>query len=54
MVTDVDLKAVEEFVKSDKFTQFLVSNTTDIGIPMYILQTLFDAIEQDSASLDIK
>ena len=37
MITDVDLKAVEEFVKSDKFTQFLLANTTDIGVPMYIL-----------------
>lgn len=42
----VDLLSVEEFVKSDKFTSFLLENTTDFGMAAFVLQTLLDKIEE--------
>lgn len=45
----VSLKEVEEFVTSDKFTQFLLNNTTDLSVAAYVLQTLLNAIEKDAA-----
>lgn len=45
----VSLKEVEEFVTSDKFTQFLLNNTTDFAVAAYVLQTLLNAIEKDAA-----
>ena len=42
----VDLHEVEKFLENDKFIQFLLSNTTDIAIPLFILQTVKDKIEE--------
>ena len=42
----VDINNVEEFITSEKFTNFLVSNTTDIGTAGFILQTLLDKIDE--------
>lgn len=42
----VNIAEVEEFITSEKFTNFLVSNTTDIGTAGFILQTLLDKIDE--------
>lgn len=42
----VDINDVEKFITSEKFTDFLVSNTTDIGTTGFILQVLLDKIEE--------
>ena len=42
----VDIDNVEKFITSEKFTNFLVSNTTDIGTAGFILQVLFDKTEE--------
>lgn len=42
----VDIDNVEKFITSEKFTNFLVSNTTDIGTAGFILQVLLDKIEE--------
>ena len=41
----VHIDEVEAFVTSEKFTDFLVSNT-NIGTAGFILQTLLDKIEE--------
>ena len=41
-----DLDNVKEFVKSDKFTQFLLNNTTNFGTATFVLQTLLDKISE--------
>ena len=40
-----DLEDVKRLVTSDKFTQFLLSNTTSFGVAGFILQAVFDKIE---------
>ena len=42
----VDLYEVEKFLENDKFVQFLLNNSTDIAIPLFILQTVKDKIEE--------
>lgn len=42
----VNLEDVKEFIKSDKFTQFLLSNTTEFSTAAFIFQTLLDKIEE--------
>ena len=42
----VDIKEVETFVTSEKFTDFLVNNTTDIGTAGFVLQTLLNEIDR--------
>ena len=46
METWVNLLNVEDFVKSDKFTSFVLANTTEFGTAAFILQTLLDKIEE--------
>lgn len=46
METKINLVDVENFITSDKFTQFLLSNTTDFGTAAFILQALFDKINE--------
>lgn len=46
MECTVDLKDVKDFIESDKFTQFLINNTTDIGTALFILQTISDKLEE--------
>ena len=43
---DVDLNEVEEFVKSDKFAQFLLNNNVDLAVPVFVLQVLLEKIEE--------
>ena len=42
----VDIAEVEKFITSEKFTDFLVSNTTDIGTAGFVLQVLLDKIDE--------
>lgn len=46
MTIDVNIKDVEQFITSEKFTNFLTSNTTDFGTAAFVLQTLLDKIEE--------
>lgn len=41
-----DLDNVKKFVKSDKFTEFLLNNTTNFGTAAFVLQTLLDKISE--------
>lgn len=42
----VNLKDVKEFIKSQKFTQFLLNNTTNFSTAAFIFQTLLDKVEE--------
>lgn len=42
----VDIDNVKKFITSEKFTNFLVSNTTDIGTAGFVLQTLLEKIDE--------
>lgn len=42
----VNIKEVEDFITSGKFTDFLVSNTVNIGTAGFILQTLLDKVKE--------
>ena len=46
MEMTVDIDNVENFVISDKFRNFLLSNTTDFGTAAFVLQTLLDKIDE--------
>nr|DAZ72761.1 MAG TPA: hypothetical protein [Caudoviricetes sp.] len=41
-----DLNDIKEFVSSDKFANFLVNNTTDVGTVVFILQILIEKIDE--------
>lgn len=43
---NVDLDNVKEFVESDKFIQFLLSNTTELSTAAFILQTVLERIDE--------
>lgn len=42
----VDLDEVQEFIESEKFIQFLLNNTTNLSIALFIVQTVNDKIEE--------
>jgi hypothetical protein len=44
MNMQVDLREVEELVKSPDFTTFLIEHTVDISTSAFILQALFERI----------
>jgi hypothetical protein len=46
MEIDVDIQNVEDFVLSDDFRDFLISNTTDFATAAFVLQILLDKIEE--------
>ncbi len=46
MEVSVDIKEVEKFITNEKFTNFLLKNTTDFGVAAFILQSLLDAIKE--------
>lgn len=46
METTVNLNSVEQFITSDKFTQFLLNNTTDFGTAAFILDTLIRKVKE--------
>lgn len=41
-----DLNDIKKFVNSDKFTHFLINNTTDFGTAAFVLQTLIEKIDE--------
>lgn len=52
MKISVDLNEAKEFVTSDSFAGYLVDNTTDLTIAMYILQTLLTKIDEDMEKIE--
>lgn len=46
MEIGVDLNDVKKFIESDKFTQFILNNTIDFGTAAFILQILFEKVEE--------
>lgn len=48
----VDLNAVEEYVTSDKFAQFLLNTTTDFGTAAFVMQETLNAIQRAKASVE--
>ena len=42
----VHLGDVEEFILSDDFRDFLLSNTTNFAVAAFILQTLLDRLDE--------
>ena len=46
MEMTVDLIDAEEFVKSEKFTRFLLDNTTDFSTAGFILTVLLNEIDR--------
>lgn len=42
----VDVLNAEDFVTSDKFTNFVLANTTEFGTAAFIIQTLLDKIKE--------
>lgn len=46
MEMTVDLIDAEEFVKSEKFTKFLLDNTTDFSTAGFILTVLLNEIDR--------
>lgn len=46
MKIDCNLNGIKKFVNSEKFANFLVNNTTDFGTVAFILQTLFEKIDE--------
>lgn len=51
MEVSVDIKEVEEFITNEKFTKFLLENTTDFGVAAFILQSLLSAVEEAKESM---
>lgn len=41
-----DLNDIKKFVSSDKFTNFLINNTTDFSTAAFVLQTLIEKIDE--------
>lgn len=48
---NVDLANVEEYLTSDKFSQFLLSTTTDFATAAFILQESMNALDRAKASM---
>lgn len=46
METMVNLDNVEDFITSDEFTDFILTNTTDFGTAAFILQVVLDKIDE--------
>lgn len=48
----VDLAEVKEFIESEKFCQFLLTNTTQFSTAAFILQTLINAVDAAAQQVD--
>ena len=48
----VDLDDVRQFIESEKFSQFLLANTTEFTTAAFILQTLLDAVDAAATQVD--
>lgn len=51
MEVSVDINEVESFITNEKFTNFLLENTTDFGVAAFILQSLLSTIEEAKESM---
>lgn len=47
---DIDINNIKEFVLSDKFRNFLISETTEFGTAAFVLQTLLEKIDKIEAA----
>lgn len=45
----IDLNEVEDYVTSDKFTQFLLNTTTNFGTAAFVLQEVMNAVQRAKA-----
>ena len=52
MEIDINIEEIEAFITSEKFSNFLLSNTTEFGTCAFILQTLLDKIEEIKSEED--
>ena len=43
---ELNVQNAKEFILSDKFREFLMSNTTDFAPAAFVLQTLLNEIER--------
>jgi hypothetical protein len=50
--TTVDLEDVKRTVEAPEFAQYLLSHTTEFSTAAFILQTLFNAIQDAAQSID--
>lgn len=46
MEMEINLSEVKEYVTSDNFIQYMLSTSTNIGIPSFIIQTILDKIDE--------
>lgn len=46
MEMEVNLSEVKEYVTSDDFIQYMLSTSTNIGVPSFIIQTILDKVEE--------
>lgn len=46
MEVSVDIDNAKKFIYSYKFRKFLTENTTDFATACFVLQTLFDRIDE--------
>lgn len=53
MIVETNLKDVKNFVTSDKFANFLLSNTTDFSTAAFVLSVLLEKIDElERASIE--
>ena len=46
MDIELNVQNAKEFILSDRFREFLMSNTTDFATAAFVLQTLLNEIEK--------
>ena len=46
MQVELNIKNIEEFILSDNFRNFLMSNTTDFGTAAFIMQALLEKVDE--------
>lgn len=46
MEIEINLSEIKEYVTNDDFIQYLLSTSTNIGIPSFIIQTVLEKIDE--------
>ena len=46
MEMEINLNEVKEYVTSDDFIQYMLSTSTNIGIPSFIIQTVLNEVDK--------
>ena len=46
MEMEVNLNEIKDYVTSDDFIQYMLNTSTNIGIPIFIIQTVLDKIDE--------